>query len=70
MLAGVARSDTPGHCAKYGSFTVIEAGVNKSTEHSSCAGIVVNDVTSLYSYNKIIHEITALHCLNVFYSVF
>ena len=29
VLAGDARSDSPGHCAKYGSFTVIEAGVNK-----------------------------------------
>ena len=29
VLAGDARSDSPGHCAKYGSFSVIEQHINK-----------------------------------------
>ena len=29
VLSGDGRSDSPGHCAKYGAFTVIEQRVNK-----------------------------------------
>lgn len=29
ILAGDGRSDSPGHCAKYGSYTVIEQQLNK-----------------------------------------
>lgn len=29
VLLGDGRSDSPGHCAKYGAFTVIEKRVNK-----------------------------------------
>lgn len=29
MLAGDARSDSPGHCAKYGSYSVIEQRLNR-----------------------------------------
>ncbi len=29
VLAGDARSDSPGHCAKFGSFTIIEQRLNK-----------------------------------------
>ena len=29
VLCGDGRSDSPGHCAKYGTYTVIEARVNK-----------------------------------------
>ena len=29
VLSGDGRSDSPGHCAKYGAFTVIERRVNK-----------------------------------------
>ncbi len=29
VLAGDARSDSPGHCAKYGSYTVLEQRLNK-----------------------------------------
>ena len=29
VLSGDARSDSPGHCAKYGAYTVIEQHVNK-----------------------------------------
>ena len=28
MLLGDGRSDSPGHCANYGAFTVIEQRVN------------------------------------------
>ena len=28
-LAGDARSDSPGHCAKYGSFSILEQHLNK-----------------------------------------
>ena len=29
VLSGDGRSDSPGHCSKYGAFTVIEQRVNK-----------------------------------------
>ena len=29
VLAGDGRSDSPGHCAKYGAFTFIETKINK-----------------------------------------
>lgn len=29
VVAGDARSDSPGHCAKYGSFTMIDCRINK-----------------------------------------
>jgi solute carrier family 8 (sodium/calcium exchanger) len=29
VLAGDGRSDSPGHCAKYGAFTFIEMKMNK-----------------------------------------
>ena len=29
VIGGDGRSDSPGHCAKYGSYTVIEERINK-----------------------------------------
>ena len=51
VLAGDGRSDSPGHCAKYGSYSVIELSCNKVFDFKIvqvCRVIIVKNLTTIY----------------------
>jgi len=41
ILSGDGRSDSPGHCAKYGTFTVIEQQINKVLDVQQVQVIII-----------------------------
>ena len=55
VLSGDGRSDSPGHCAKYGAFTVIEQRVNKVLD------VQLVQVSTCYYFNLISRAFTTLH---------
>ena len=50
VLSGDGRSDSPGHSAKYGVFTVIEQRVNKVLDVELVQGRLLTNIASL-GYN-------------------
>ena len=51
VLAGDGRSDSPGHCAKYDSYSVIELSCNKVFDFKLvqvCRVIIVKNLTTIY----------------------
>ena len=50
VLSGDGRSDSPGHSAKYGSFTVIEQRVNKVLDVELVQVSLLTNIASL-GYN-------------------
>ena len=56
VLAGDGRSDSPGHCVKYGSYSVIEQSCNEVLDFKLvqvCTAIIHNEI---------------LHCMSFFWS--
>ena len=58
VLSGDGRSDSPGHCAKYGAFTVIEQRVNKVLDVQLVQVSTDHNVTDIY------HRFTMYIALN------
>jgi len=61
ILAGDGRSDSPGHCAKFGSYTVIEQQLNK---------VLDIQVVQVSSYCITMRKVAVYYTVPVFYQLF